>query len=353
VEELLKKPQPELLKEIKEDFDSEVTTKSMRQELMSLLPDGFFAINPYRVCWMVNYFSLALISFLALVAFKFEPSAQIMFGLIIGYFNSLLAFSAHEILHGGVVKNKKVEHVLGLIAWAPFFVSPTFWKKWHNEYHHQRTQVEGVDPFAFTSINKYESSAWERFLFNLKPGSESKWSYLYFFFGFSLKMHADQLYFRFRRKDIHWKEHVIMSVEYLAQVGFFFILADLVTWEIAASALIIPFIIQNYLVGTSFFIHHKPKTTAKALSDIETVSSFPLDYLNHFNGFQQAHYLFSEVPFSRLPKLNQKLKETYPNHYQKRPKWKVLKEVYTLPPVLNESGEHFHPVFKKSIKVKS
>lgn len=51
----------------------------------------------------------------------------------------VLLFSSHDLMHGGVIKNKHLMPVISLLGLAMWWMPPTLWKAVHNREHHNKT----------------------------------------------------------------------------------------------------------------------------------------------------------------------------------------------------------------------
>jgi len=51
----------------------------------------------------------------------------------------VLAFSAHDLLHGSVLRQPQARHWLGFLGFALHHMPPTLWKVMHNRIHHNHT----------------------------------------------------------------------------------------------------------------------------------------------------------------------------------------------------------------------
>lgn len=51
----------------------------------------------------------------------------------------ILLFTSHNIMHGSVIKNTRLIHVLSLVGLTMLWMPPTMWKAVHNQEHHSKT----------------------------------------------------------------------------------------------------------------------------------------------------------------------------------------------------------------------
>src|SRR5690606_1223425 len=82
-----------------------------------------------------------------------------------------LAFLAHELLHGAIVRDRRVRRVLGGLCFAPFAISQRLWTAWHNREHHLHTNQPGRDPDAYPTLEEYNENRSARLMVELgAPG---------------------------------------------------------------------------------------------------------------------------------------------------------------------------------------
>ena len=154
------------------------------RELRSSLPKDLLKPTPLRLIPFLSLVILAVVSASALVSFQLGIVAKVGLGLVIGYCFGAIAFMAHEILHGSVVRNRLLQDVFGFIGFAPFLIAPTFWRYWHNRLHHGHTQKIIKDPDAFPTQRIFKQSNYMKRMYKFTPGSGYLRSYFYFFFWF-------------------------------------------------------------------------------------------------------------------------------------------------------------------------
>jgi fatty acid desaturase len=122
-----------------------------RQALVPHLSPQIFTTNPARLGWYAFCGLGALACFFAIVTLPLTWPVKLLLGLGLGFCNGTMAFVCHELYHGAIVKSQKVQDFLGFFGAVPFFVSPTFWRYWHNRLHHGSTQQLIQPPIQTTS----------------------------------------------------------------------------------------------------------------------------------------------------------------------------------------------------------
>lgn len=145
--------------------------------------------------------------------------ANLSLSLVIGVAWGMSGLLAHELLHGSIVRSKKLQNAYGFMALLPYMISPTFWRYWHNNLHHSHTQKMAMDPDAYPTQRLFKHSKFAQWMFPVSPGSGHKRSYLYFFFWFSVNVMVAQMYFRFRNKAYAKLNHSAVNRELFLSIA--------------------------------------------------------------------------------------------------------------------------------------
>jgi len=322
-----------------------------QQELKKILPPDIFHRTPKRVVYLFLFLVLNISLVYAVIYFNPTWYWKLLAALAIGQFNAGLAFVAHDTLHGSIIKNQTLQNIVGTIGFAPFLISPTYWRYWHNTLHHGNTQLIFKDPDAFPSLSVYKRSKFMRAVFELAPGSKNPLSYLYFFYWFSFQSILNQAYMRFgnkmwsnmnnRKVTLEFITICLVAVTYLYWVG----------WENLLWLVFIPMAVQNYIVLSYILTNHNISPLTKINDPLEnslTVTTHPIFDFLHLNfGYHVEHHLFPRVSSWHAKKIHEVLKTQYPK-YKYMPKWKALKYLYSTPRIYNTSTELIHPRTQKT-----
>ena len=116
--------------------------KAIRPQLSK---DAFDAV-PSRLAWLALHWTIIVAGTLALIRGLGGLWAAPLWSLLIGHSFAGSAFVGHETMHGAVVRNKIVRHLVGWLCFLPLLLSPRLWVAWHNKVHHGNTMIDGVDP---------------------------------------------------------------------------------------------------------------------------------------------------------------------------------------------------------------
>jgi fatty acid desaturase len=324
------------------------------QRLRAELPPKLFEPFRLRLVWAGSYAAVAgaclvtvasdwqfALPLAAIWALKFLLSVTA--GICIGG----LGFFAHEVLHGSVVKNKSFQNLLGFFGFMPWFIGPTFWRFWHNQLHHGKTQSLIQDPDAFPTLKIFKHSKFIKFMFPFTPGSGHKRSFSYFFFWFSFHVFVAQVYLRFRNSVFERLDHKRVTLEMAAQmmiwIGFLMFLGpeNLVwTW-------FIPFLTQNYFAMSYIATNHNLSPLTRVndpLANSLTVTNIGLFENLHLNfGYHVEHHILPTVSGVHAKKVHAILKRDFPETFLHMPKREAIKRLYKTSRIYRTSDTLLNP----------
>ncbi len=293
----------------------------------------FFERNPARLSYAVLFLGVNAALIYAVMTMEIHWTLKILAGFIMGQFNAGLAFVSHETLHGSIVKNKHLQDLVAFFAFAPFLMSPTYWRFWHNRLHHGNTQYILKDPDAFPTMTVYRQSKFMQRLFQWTPGANTIRSYFYFFFWFSFQSFLNQIYMRFGNKMWSEMKHTRVSFEFGLQVLMMGSLVYFVGLSNFAFLILIPFAIQNYTVMSYISTNHNLSPLTKVndpLVNSLTVTTNPIFEFIHLNfGYHVEHHIFPRMSGAYTKKVHAELKKQFPDAYQYMKKSDALKLLYS------------------------
>ncbi len=344
--------------------DPKTTQKLQDKDLISLgeynkilsskLPKELFLMNPKRIAWLFFYLGANAALIYSLLNLNLHWSAKIIVSILIGNFSAGGALLAHEIMHGSIIKNRKIQDICGFFLMTPFLVPPTYWRFWHNKLHHGNTQMIGKDPDAFPTRLVWKKSKFMKAIFPLTPGSKNPISFLYFFYWFPFQSIMNVLYFRFNTKMWGKMNHTKVSLEFILQVAIMSTYVYFIGLSDPLFLIILPFMIQNYIVMSYISTNHNisPYTNINdPLANSLTVTNPKIFEFFHLNfGYHTEHHIFPKMPMNNAKIVSDKLKELYPERYHIMPKYKALYELYKTPRLYKNKTTLVHPKTQKEYK---
>lgn len=300
--------------------------------LRPYLPEETLKPYPLRLAWFFPNLALAVIALVSIKVFDPIWPVKLVLGIGLGWAYGSLGFFAHELLHGSVIKSRYWQDKLGLLALAPFYISPTFWKYWHNKLHHGNTQAIISDPDAFPTLKIYKHSPFMKFMYPFTPGSGYLRSGFYFFFWFSFHTFVAQFYLRFRNKIYDRMNHRRVSLEIGIQILFW---ASVYWWMGPSNwlwCLIVPLAIQNYFIMSYIATNHNLSPLTKIndpLVNSLTVTNNPILEFLHFNfGYHVEHHIFPTMNPVRAKLVHKLIQQHFPGEMKVMSKLEAMKLLY-------------------------
>jgi len=322
------------------------------QELKKSLPRTIFEPYTARILWLCGY---ALIGVTALTVISQIPMPwpfKLFLAILAGNCFGGMAFFAHELLHGSVIRNRMAQDVLGFIAFITFFISPTFWRVWHNQLHHGHTQAIITDPDAFPPLRIYKHSRFMQFMFPFTPGSGHLRSYSYFFFWFSFHILTAQTYLRFRNSVYKNLNHTRVTLEMIGQISIWGLFLYWLGPHLLFWTFVIPFMTQNYFAMSYIATNHNLSPLTKVndpLINSLSVTNHPILEWFHLNfGYHVEHHIFPAVNGIHAKKLHALLKENFPGRYQVMNKLKAIKGLYNTSRIYANANTLINPETKQT-----
>lgn len=318
------------------------------RELRKHLPKSIMQKEPMRLKYALLFTAGIVAIVYAIMTLDLAWYAKLPLSVLMGVLLGGNAFIAHEVLHGAIVKNKTLQNAIGFLGFTPFFISPTYWRFWHNNLHHGNTQLLYKDPDAFPTKMVWKRSKFMKFVYPLTPGSGTFKSYFYFFYWFSFQAILNQTYMRFGNKMWEKMDHKRVTLEFTLVAAAVLAYINFVSPENWIWLVVIPFMGQNYTVMSYISTNHNISPYTKVndpLVNSLTVTNNPImEFLNVNFGYHTEHHLFPSMPGSKAKIVSQKLKELYPDRYQIMPKSKALKLLYKTPRIYKNRESLVNPI---------
>lgn len=311
------------------------------------LSKSCFEINPKRLLIAAAYGAINF-TLIWLAVFQVESFLlKVLFGLVIGHFNAGLAFVTHEVLHGSVVRGKKLQDFISFFTFSTFQMSPTLWRFWHNKLHHSHTQDNIRDPDAYPNVLIYKQSKLMQRIFRLTPGSGYIRSYFYFLYWFTFQTHLNQLYMRFRNGLWKQLDQRKVTIEYSLLLAFTAAYLYFIGWNNVIALFIIPIAVQNYCIMSYISTNHNLSPITRRndpLANSLTVTTNPIQDALHLNfGYHVEHHLFPTMSGAHMKQVHVQLKKAFPEDFKVMKKTAALKRLYKTPRIYKNAKTLIHP----------
>lgn len=317
------------------------------QTLYKKLPPEVFEPVLLRFLWMIGYMAVAAALALGIKYGDFHWTIKALFGVGLGLCYGPLGFLAHELMHGSITRNRKTQNFFGFFCFMPFFISPTFWRFWHNQLHHGKTQAIIADPDAFPTLKIFKHSRFMQAMFPYTPGSGHKRSYTYLFFWFSFHVFVAQVYLRFRNSLYDTLNHRRVSLELGGQILVWLAILTFLGPENLLWTFVIPFLTQNYFVMSYIATNHNLSPLTKIndplVNSLTVTNPAWMEFLHLDFGYHVEHHIFPTINGLHAKKIHRLLKEEFPERFQVMPKFKAVRLLYQTARIYKNSSTLIHP----------
>lgn len=311
------------------------------------LPADTFTPQPWRALWFVPLVAIVIGSIVAQLALSPMWPVRIVIALVMGQAMAALGFLAHEALHGSLVQSRRLQTVLGYCGFGPMLVSPALWRVWHNQVHHNRTNMGNSDPDGFGTMARYERMPSTRFVAQLAPGSGHPLSFL--FLGYWFAFHGQVVLWlqsRYMRgfESLNRRRAILDSVVGLLAWGA---LAYVAGPFVSLFVVAIPFVTANATVMSYISTNHFMRPLAETNNPVEnsmSVNTLPVIDAIHFNfSHHVEHHLFPKMSAKHAPRVREWLLENQPDDYLSPAHWMAVRELYRTPRVYLDATTLVNP----------
>src|SRR5579871_1846413 len=193
---------------------------------------------------------------------NFDLPVNILFGAANGVFIALLFIIGHDANHGSFVPNPGWNRWFARVTYIPCVHAASLWRRTHNEMHHQRTNLKGVDHvWAPMSKSEYDAtSPFRRWLERVYRGPFGPLIYYYgefWLYRLVLPL-APEIRAQWKK---HWPDSLLVVAGFLATLAAIgFLGSELAPqrslWLTYATGWILPFAVWNYLMGLTIYLNH-------------------------------------------------------------------------------------------------
>jgi acyl-lipid omega-6 desaturase (Delta-12 desaturase) len=279
------------------------------------------------LAWFARDLALYALNVLALIYFD-NPILLVGLWLLSGLTISALFILGHDAAHGSLFKDKRLAYLVGQTAMLPGLHVYEAWVFGHNRIHHGHTTRQEMD-YVWHPATREQYAALTPLQ---KLAHRLKWScigggvyYMWDIWWKSMMLFTppEKIADAVRRdRRIVVTYAAVASAAFLALGAFWYgsLLGAAWMW---AKVFAIPFVVWNYSIGVTVYIHHiaaditwyarREWTKFRGQMEGTTVIHLPwwLNTFYHNIYLHVAHHVDMRIPFYGLPAANEALRKHY------------------------------------------
>jgi fatty acid desaturase len=242
--------------------------------------------------------------------------------IVLGVCFACLTFVAHEAVHGGMTRSRRLRHVVGWIGFLPFTLSPRLWAAWHDRVHHA-TANAADDPDMYPTLAEYRASRRIRFFVDAFSLGERRWrGALSLVLGFTVQS-VHQLIAARRSRFLKPRAFALAIVETLAGVAVWAAVAMLVGFVPFLFVFVVPLLVANAIVMAFILTNHslspRVEINDPLVSGLSVTSPRWIEWLTLRFGYHVEHHLFPAMSSRHAPEVRAVLRRKWPGRYQSMP----------------------------------
>jgi fatty acid desaturase len=308
------------------------------------LPVGASALAHSRLWRVPIHVAIAVVSIVAIAKGWLPWPLVPVASLAIGGSFACLTFVAHEALHGGIVRGKRLQYLVGWFGFVPFLVSPRLWIAWHNRDHHANTQLAD-DPDCYATLDRYKARASTRFSVDAFSLGGRRWrGGLSLILGFTVQA-ADQL---FSSRAIGPRERKLAMAESAGAVVMWGVVAALVGFVPFLFVYVLPVLIANACVMAFILTNHSlsPRLSVNdpLLGGLSVTTTRLVEWLTLGFGYHVEHHLFPAMSTRHAPAVRDLVLAHWPERYQSMPLVTALGKLHRTARVYKDDTTLFDPM---------
>ncbi len=286
------------------------------------LPSHAFERARSRLAFVPAHVAIITITSIA-IACGWVPWFTVpLFSLVIGASFAGLTFVAHEALHGGIVRGRRLQYAIGWLGFLPFVVSPMLWIAWHNGAHHARANLHD-DPDVYPTLESYRARRSTRLSVDTFSMGGQRWrGALSLVLGFTVQS-FDQLATACGRGFLSSREHRRAIAETGIGLVFWAGVAVLVGPVAFLFVFVLPLLVANVWVMAFILTNHSlsPRVAVNdpLISGLSVTTSRLVEWFTLGFGFHVEHHLFPAMSTRHARTVRAQVLARWPERYQSMP----------------------------------
>lgn len=333
--------------------------KTLKSQIQSELPAEAFQPQPQRGLLLLPLVSLIVGGTWAIISLPLSWYAVLLLSIILGNVYAVLGLLGHEITHGSVFRSRWAQDGAGYLALFIFCFSPTLFRVWHNQLHHENTNVPDIDPDAHITFESFKYLEQKRphlakYLFKTTTGSGHWLSVLSPFIALTFQGQRVLWVLSKRNpKECSQLNRPRAIIESLLIISCWVAFAIYLGPRGALFAVIMPMAVGNAVIMSYILTNHGLRPLATEGDILENTMSVTtarwLDWLHLHISHHVEHHFFPNMNWRFTPLVRQSLLKHAPDCYLSPPHWKVLWWVYRTPEIHKDAHTFINPYSGKTI----
>jgi len=253
--------------------------------------------------------------------------------LLIGHSLGCLAFLAHDLSHHSITTSKAWRRILELLLWGLNLISPTMWKRIHNQTHHHETNTVN-DPDRQFRRNEQTSHTWiyNRLLYPSRETLHGNPLPLFHFVTYILRhLITSLLPGRMKlpivthKPDYSARQRLGILRDWLVilalQVGVWHLVGgnwQAFMWAAPIAVLWSSSVVMLY-VFTNHFLNPLCEHTDPLVGSTSVIVPRWMDWLHDNFSYHTEHHLFPGMNPRWYPQVSELLQQHFPDRYNRLP----------------------------------
>jgi len=317
------------------------------REVRRHLPAAVFEPVPTRLVWLGLHVGIAALGIWAVAAAGLPWWAKLLLAVPIGGAYAGMAFVAHEVLHGAVVRSMTGRRVAGWLAFLPFCIGPRHWIGWHNRLHHGNTMIPGVDPDSYPTLEHYRTTLRTRVADRLSFGGGRILGAMTLLVGLVGQSLGVLFSSGPRAGYLAPREHALALAETAVDVLFWVGLGVWLGADVLFFGWVLPITVGSVVVMMHIITNHSlsPQTEVNdplVNSLSVTVPRWFSVYTLQF-GLHVEHHLFPSVSSRHAGRIGELLRQHWPDRYRSLPMGRALLRLFTTGRIYKNATTLFDP----------
>lgn len=297
-------------------------------ELKGEVPAAAFTPTP-RKLWRVATHLVVILAGYAGLRLASHPVWFPVICVVIGHSLACLAFLAHELSHGVLVRSRPLRYGLELLVWGIVFIPATVWRRVHNQTHHVHASTPRDPDRQFLRSESSAGTRWYTRLFY--PSREGNhWNLLVFlhlipYIGRNLLAaftHSKPAAVPYRPTYSSRQRGFIgleLAVIVALQVAVFRAVGS--DWHRFLWASPLACLLTSAITMAYIFTNHFLNPIAHEADVLEGTTSVVVprlfDYLHQHFSYHTEHHLFPGMNSDYYPQLSRLIQQRYPTRYHR------------------------------------